>query len=172
MALRPPFPSRQAQFVQVFSAETCTILQALRWSQHQQFCHFSSLALFSLPSFLLWWKFSQKRSFLFSPLLSGYNGFSVTHFYEVIIRLTNWLDEVRCSSHLHSYVFSLLLFVSTLLFSWTAAVRTVSSKFFNTQARAVLYKFFDKQLPSVCLWLCSLVTLVVSSLAATSTVFC
>ena len=38
-----------------FSAETCAILQALRWSrQHQQVCHFSPTpTLSSLPSFLL-----------------------------------------------------------------------------------------------------------------------
>ena len=42
----PLFSIRQAQYVQVFSAEACAILHALCWSrQHQQVCHFSSPAL-------------------------------------------------------------------------------------------------------------------------------
>ena len=46
VALRPLFPFRQAQYVQVFSAEACAILHALCWSQHhQQVCHFSSLPI-------------------------------------------------------------------------------------------------------------------------------
>ena len=41
--LRPLFPSQQAQYVQVFSAQACAILHALCWSrQHQQICHLSS----------------------------------------------------------------------------------------------------------------------------------
>ena len=47
VTLRPPFPFRHAQFVEVFWLKpVCTILQALRWSrQHQQVCHFFSLPL-------------------------------------------------------------------------------------------------------------------------------
>ena len=69
VALMPLFPFREAQFVQVFSAEACAILHALCWSrQHQQVCHFSSLLLLSDSCSVLA-SLSSHPSFLLSQTL-------------------------------------------------------------------------------------------------------
>ena len=72
------------------------------------------------------------------PLLSGYNGSPVTHFFQKMTRPMSWPNGVRYSSHLLFGVVTILLpLVFTLFLDWR---RTVSSKFFDTQAPSVSTK--------------------------------
>ena len=109
-----------------FSAKTCAILQAFRWSrQQQQACHLSSRLLRLSPHCplhcLSFYLNLSGRNCLLSPLiLSGYNGFPDTCFFQETARLMSWPDEERYSCPLQSLAVSLLLpLASTLLFSRT-----------------------------------------------------
>ena len=152
MALRPLFPFQQAQYVQVFSAAACAILQALSWSrQHQQVCHFSSLLLLSNsrsvlatlsspPIFLLLrslWQIWQKLSRLFSCTIRlqwapGHTFLLGNHAAAHQLARRGALlapFAILCClspliSHIHSSFFS----------DWR---RTVSSKFFDTQVFSI-----------------------------------
>ena len=86
-----------------FSAEACTIKQALCWSrQHQQVCHFSfflfssymTLILSSSPCFLLrlscYLNVSGRNCLFSSPVLSGYNGCPGTRFFWETVQLMSW----------------------------------------------------------------------------------
>ena len=104
-----------------FSIEVCAVLQVLECSwQHQQVYHFSSPPLI-LPSphcSLLCFSFHNKfsgtsgRNFLFSPLLSGYNGSPNTHFFQA----TTWLMSCQGRVHYSCLLLSLVVSLSTLLF--------------------------------------------------------
>ena len=140
-ALRPLFPFRLAQYVQVFPlkpAPFCTLFAGLGSTKPATSLLFSyvTVVLSSSPCPLLRLSFYLKLSgrfdwnCLFSPVLSGYNRSPDTHFFRGRTRLMNWPDAERHLRPLQSFVVSLLLpLVFTLLFSdWR---RTVSSKFFR-----------------------------------------
>ena len=131
VALRPPFPFRLVQFVQVFplkpvpfcklsagfgNSNKPAILLLLLLSDSR-----SILAtLFSPPSFLyLKLSGTSGRSYILSsPLLSGYNGSPDIYFFRGTTWLMSWPDGERYSCLLQYLVVSLLLsLVSTLLFS-------------------------------------------------------
>ena len=149
------------------SAEACTILHALCWSQqHHKVCHFSSLLLLSdsrsllatlssPPSFLLsqtLWQIWQELSSLSSCSirLHWVRGHS---FLRGTTRLTSWPDGDRCLRLPQSLVVSLLLsLVSTLVFSRTGGVLSPRS--------ILIHRFLRFPLRN----LCSLVMLAVSSL--------
>ena len=121
-----------------FSAETCTILQALRWSgQHQQVCHSSSpplglsfcfrhsvlsyifpfISIFYIFSSL--WRIWQELSFLSSSIIR-LQWVSDTLFSREMTWLISWPDGERYLCSLQSrLVYLLLSLVSTLVFSRT-----------------------------------------------------
>ena len=109
-----------------FCAETCAILQALRYyRQHQQTSYFSSplrrLSLCPLLhlSFCLKLSSTSGSNYLRSScVLSGYNGSQNTHFSWKTTQLLSWSGGLQCFCLLHFLVVSLLLpLVSTLFFS-------------------------------------------------------
>ena len=178
VALRPLFPFRQTQYVQVFSAEACAILHALCWSrQHHKVCHFSSLLfssyltlvlssppclLLHLSSYLKLCGRSGRNCLLSPPVLSGYNGSPDTRFFRGTTRLMSLPDGVRYLRPPQSLVVSLLLsLVSTLVSSRTGDVLSLRS--------SLTHRFPQFPLRN----LCSLVMLAVFSLvfAATDTAF-
>ena len=176
MALRPLFPFRQAQYVQVFPLKTapfCTLFAGLgNTNKSAIFLLFFScltLALSSPPCPLLHFscypKLSHRsgRNCLFSPsVLSGYNGSPDTHFSRGTTRLTSLPDGERYLRPPQSLVVSLLLsLVSTLVFSRTGGVLSHRS--------ILTHRFPQFPLRN----LCSLVMLAVSSLvfAAMDTAF-
>ena len=137
VALRPLFPFRQAQYVQVFPlkpAPFCTLFAGLGSTNKPAisllFSYYLTLALSSPPCPLLHFSFYLKlcgrsgRNRLFSPsVLSGYNGSSDTRFSRGTTRLTSLPDGKRYLCPPLSLVVSLLLsFVSTLVFSRTGGV--------------------------------------------------
>ena len=138
VALRPLFLFGRPSLFR-FSAEACTILQALRWSrQHPQLCHFSSLLLLrsdsrsvlatTLLRLSFYLKLSGKSFRVFPPVLSGCNDLAMsldTHFFRGTMPLMSWPDGERYLCPLQS----LLPLVSTLLFSQR---RTVPPKFLDT----------------------------------------
>ena len=93
--------------------------------------------MFSLPSFLLpqtLWQIC----LLSPPVLSGYNESPENHFSQGTTRLMSWPDGERYLRSLQSLVVSFLLsLASTLVCDWK---RTVSSKFFDTQAPSISTK--------------------------------
>ena len=137
VALRPLFPFRQAQYVQVFPlkpAPFCTLFAGLgNTIKSAIFLLFSScltLALSSPPCPLLHLSSYVKlcgrsgRNRLLSPLvLSGYNGSLETRFSRGTTRLMSWPDGERYLRPPLSLVVSLLLsLVSTLVLSRTGGV--------------------------------------------------
>ena len=148
--LRPPFPIQQAQWVQAFlmkPAPFCKLLDSLA-SNNKTVISLSlsypeTLALFllcfPLLSFILSHILRQVWQELSYPphLLSGYTGFSITHFSQVMTWQISWPDKVQllqpsigpCSLsplnfHIHSFLFS----------NWK---HNISSKFFDTQVHLV-----------------------------------
>ena len=110
VALRPLFPSGQAQYAQVFplkSAPFCMLFAGLSSTNKSAisllFSYYLTLVL-SLPpcpllhlfSYLKLCGRSGRNCLLSSPVLSGYNGSSDTRFSQETERLTNLLDEERC----------------------------------------------------------------------------
>ena len=176
MALRPLFPFRQAQYVEVFPlkpAPFCTLFAGLGSTNKSASSLLSSsyltLALSSPPDPLLCLFFCLKlcgrfgRNCLLSPpVLSDYNGSPDTRFSWGATRLTRWPNGERYSCPLQPPVVSLLLsHVSTLVFSRTGGVLS---------HRNSLTHRFPRFPPRN---LCSLVMLAVSSFvyAATDTAF-
>ena len=175
VALRPLFPFRQAQYVQVFPLKPaifCTLFAGLgstiKSAISLLFPSCLTLVLSSPPCPLLhlssYLKLCSRsgRNCLLSPVLSGYNGSSDTRFSRRTTRLMSWPDGVRCLRPLQSLAVSLLLsLVSTLLFSRTGGVLS---------HRNSLTHRFPRFPPRN---LCSLVMLAVSSLvfAALDTAF-
>ena len=130
-----------------FSAEACAILHALCWSRkHQQVCHFSSLLLLSdsrfvlttlssPPSFLLYqtlWQIWQELSSLSSCSIRLH--WAPEHSFlpgnDAADELARW-ETLLVPSAIPC---SLSPLISRLISDWR---RTVSSKFFDTQAASI-----------------------------------
>ena len=134
VALRPLFPFRQAQYVQVFPlkpAPLCTLFAGLGSTNKSAISllllsDYRSVltTLSSPPSFLLsqtLWQIWQEL--LFSPVLSDYNGSPDTRFSRGTTRLMSWLDGERYLHPPQSFVICLFLsLVFTLAFSRTGGV--------------------------------------------------
>ena len=176
VALRPLFPFRQAQFVQVFPlkpAPFCTLFAGLgktiKFAIFFLFFSCLTLVLSSPPCPLLHLSCYLKlcgrsgRNCLFSPpVLSGHNGSPDTRFSRGTTQLMSLPDREHCLHPLQSLVVSLLLsLVSTLVFSRTGGVLSLQS--------ILTHRFPQFPLRN----LCSLVMLAVSSLvfAAMDTAF-
>ena len=150
MALRPPFPFRQAQFAQVSllkPAPFCTLFAGLGSTNKSAtsllFSYYLTLVLFSPPSPLLHISFYHKlfgrfgRNGLFSPaVLSGYNGSPDTRFSRGTTWLMSWPNGERYLRPPQSLVVSLVLSLASTLF-FSCLKRTVSSKFFDTQVPSI-----------------------------------
>ena len=159
LALRPPFPFRQAQYVQVFPLKPAPFCK-LSNGFGSTYKSATSLLQLSL-SYLLHHSFylnlsggSGRNCLLIPPVLSGYNGSPNTCSSREAKQLISWLDEKRSSCPLQSHVVSLLSY--PLLSDWR---RSVSSKFLDTQAPSLFIK-------ELLLAACSLV------FAATDTTYC
>ena len=130
-----------------FSAEACTIEQALCWSwKHQQVCHFSSLLLSDSRSLLI---------IMFSPL-------------SFLLRQSFWqeLSSLSCCSirlqWVPGHLFlpgngaanelarrGALLMSSAIPCSLFPLISCIHSSFFSDWRRTVLSKFFDIQVPLI-----------------------
>ena len=177
VALRPLFPFRQAQYVQVFPlkpAPFCTLFAGLGSTNKSAifllFSSYLTLVLSSPPCLLLCLSSHLKlcgRSgrncpLSLSPVLSDYNGSPDTRFSWGTTRLMSWPDGEHYLRPPQSLVVSLLLsLVSTLVLSRTEGVLSHRSILTHRFPRFPLRN------------LCSLVMLAVSSLvfAATDTAF-
>ena len=137
LALRPPSPFGQVQYVEVFllkSAPFCKLFAGLCSTNKPAilliFSSFLTLALSSPPCLLLRLFFLPQtpgrsgKSCLFSPLvLSGNDGFPNIRFSRRTTRLIRWPDGERYSCPPQSLIASLLLsLVSTIFFSRTGGV--------------------------------------------------
>ena len=136
VALRPFFPFRQAQYVQVFPlkpAPFCTLfagLSSTNKSASSLLFYYLTLVRFSPPCPLLYLSSylklcgrSVRNGLLSLRVLSGYNGSPDTHFYRETTRLMSWPGGERYLRPPLSLVVSLLLsLVSTLVLSWTGGV--------------------------------------------------
>ena len=177
VTLRPLFPFRQAQYVQVFRlnpAPFCTLFAGLGSTNKSAifllFSYCLTLVLSSSPCPLLPLSFFLKlcgrsgRNCLLSPsVLLDYNGSPDTRFSRGTTRLMSWPDGEYSLRPQQSLVVSLLLsLVSTLVFSRTGGVLS----HLNSLAR-----WFPQFPPRN---LCSLVILGVSSLvyAVADTAYC
>ena len=150
-----------------FSAKTCAILLALRWSRQHKYAIFllfdfrAVLATLPfLPSFLLLSGGSGRKCLLSPHVLSGLNGSLDTRFSRGTTRLMSWPDGLLVA--LQSLVVYLLSVVSTLVFFRTGGVLSYLDHLIH---RFPLFSLRN---------LCSFVTLAVPSLvfAATDTAFC
>ena len=176
MALRPLFPFRQAQYVQVFPlkpAPFCTLFAGLGSTNKSAisplFPSCLTLVLSSPPcpllhlfSYLKLCGRSGRNCLLSLFVLSGYNGSPNTRFSRGTTRLTSLPDGERYLRPPQSLVVSLLVsLVSTLVLSRTESVLSLRSILTHRFPRFPVRN------------LCSLVMLAVSSLvfAATDTVF-
>ena len=175
VALRPLFPFRQAQYVQVFPlkpAPFCTLFAGLgstNKSAVSLLFYYLTFVLSSPPCPLLHLSSHLKlcdkpgrNCVLSPPVLLDYNGSPDTRFSRGTTRLMSWPDGVRYLRPLLSLVVSLLLsLVSTLVLSRTGGVLS---------HRNSLTHRFPRFPPRN---LCSLVTLAVSSVvfAAMDTAF-
>ena len=139
VALRPLFPFRQAQYIQVSLLNPAPFCM-LRWSQQQGltnksatsllFSYYLTLVLSSPPCPLLRLSSYPKlcgksgRNCSFSPpVLSDYNGSPDPHFCQGMPRLMSLPDGERYLRPPQSLVVSLLLsLVSALLFFWAGGV--------------------------------------------------
>ena len=108
--LRQPFPIRQVQSVlaillkqELFGKLSADLGNTNKFATSVPFC------------FTLTGTFERNYPFFCPPFLSEYNGSQVTHFFQAMIRPWEWLDEVRCSIHLHYHIVSLLFFLILLL---------------------------------------------------------
>ena len=133
VALRPLFPFRQAQYVQVFRlkpAPFCMLIAGLGSTNKSAisllFSYYMTLVLSSPPypllhlsSYLKLSGRSGRNCLLSPPVLSGHNGSRDTRFSRGTTRLMSWPDRKHYLRPLQSLVVSLLSLVSTLLFSRT-----------------------------------------------------
>ena len=137
VALRPLFPFRQGQYVEVFPlrlAPFCTLFAGLGNTNKSAisllFSYYLTLVLSSPPCPLLHLSFylklrgrSDKNCVLSPPVLSDYNGSPDTRFSRGTTRLMSWLDRERYLCPPQSLVVSLLLsLISTFVFSGTGEV--------------------------------------------------
>ena len=176
VALRPLFPFRQPQYVQVFPlkpAPFCTLFAGLGSTNKSAtsllFSSYLTLVLSSPPcpllhlsSYLKLCGRSGRNCLLSPPALSGYNESPDTRFSRGTTWLMSWTDGERYLRPPQSLVVSLLLpFVSILVFSRTEGVLS---------HRSSLTRRFPRFPPRN---LCSLVMLAVFSLvyAATDAAF-
>ena len=172
VALRPLFPFRQAQYVQVSPlkpAPFCTLFAGLGSTNKSTislfFCYYLTLVLSSPPCPLLQLSSYLKlcgrsgRNCLLSPsVLSGYNGSPDIRFSRETTRLTSLPDGERYLRPPQSLVVSLLLsLVSTLVFSRTGGVLSLPNNLTHRFPRFPLRN------------LCCLVMLAVSSLVFAAT---
>ena len=181
VALRPLFPFRHEQYVEVFPLKPgpfCTFVASvgstiksaisllfpssltLVWSS-------TPCPLLHLSSHLKLCGRSGRNCLLSSSVLSDYNGSPDARFSRETTRLMSWPDGERYLQLLQSLVVSLLLsLVSTpcLISDWRC---TVSSKFFHTQVPSISIEELALPRHARCV-------LAVSSLvyAATDTAFC
>ena len=175
MALRPLFPFKQAQYVQVYPlkpAPFCMLFAGLGSTNKSAifllFYYLTlvlsppSCPLLDLSSYLKLCGRSG-RNCLLSLVLSGYNGSPYTRFSLGTMRLMSWPDGERYLHPLQSpVVFLVLYLVSTLVLSRTGGILSHRNSLTHRFPRFPLRN------------LCSLVMLAVSSLvfAATDTAFC
>ena len=171
VALKPLFPFRQAQYVQVFPlkpAPFCVLFAGLGStikSAISLLFYYLTLVLssppcplFHLSSYLKLCGRSGKNCIFSPPVLSDYNGSSDTRFSRRTTRLMSWPDGERYLRPPQSLVVSLpLSLASTLVFSRTGGVLSY---------RSSLTHRFPRSPPRN---LCSLVMLAVSSLVSTAT---
>ena len=137
VALRPLFPFRQTQYVQVFPlkpAPFCTLFAGLSSTIKSAisllFSCYLTLVLFSPPcpllhrlSYLKLCGRSGRNCLLSPPVLSDYNGSPDTRFSRGTTRPMSWPDGERYLRPPQSLVVSLLLsLVSTLVFFRTGGV--------------------------------------------------
>ena len=137
VALRPLFPFRQAQYVQVFllkPAPFCTLFAGLSNNNKSAtsllFSFYLTLVqslpprpLLHLSSFLKVSGKSARNCFLSTLVLSGYNGSLDTRFSEGTMQLMSWPDREHYLQPPQSLVVSLLpSLTSTLVFSWTGGI--------------------------------------------------
>ena len=176
VALRPHFPFRQDQHVQIFLPKLEPFFKLFAGLGNTNksaififFSYYLTLVLSSPPRPLLHLSFylklcgrSGRNCLLSPPVLSGYNGSPDTRFSRGTTRLTSWPDGVHYLRPLQSLVvFLLVSLVFTLVFSRTGGVLSHQSILIHRFPRFPLRN------------LCSLVMLAVSSLvfAAMDTVF-
>ena len=164
VALRPLFPFRQAQYVQVFPlkpAPFCTLFAGLGSTIKSVISLlFSYYLTLVLSSYLKLCGRSGRNCLLSPPVLSDYNGSPDTRFSQGTTRLTSWLDGERYLRPLQSLVISYLSY-PLFVFSRTGGVLSHLNSLTDRFPR-----FPPRNL-------CSLVMLAVSSLvyAATDTAF-
>ena len=176
VALRPLFPFRQAQYVQVFPlkpAPICTLFAGLSStikSAISLLCsYYLTLVLSSPPcpllhlsSYLKLCGRSSRNCLLSPPVLLDYNGSPDTRFSRETTRLMSWPDGERYLHPPQSLAVSLILsLVSTLVLSRTGGV------LFHQSSLTHRFPRFPPRN------LCSLIMLAVSSLvfAAMDTAF-
>ena len=133
-----------------FSAETCAILHALCLSrQHQQVCHFSSLLLLSDSRFVLT-TLSSPPSFLLSQTLwqiwQGLSSLSSCFIRLQWIPRHLFLSRNDAADELARR--GALLASSAISCSLCSLIFRIHSCLFSDWRRAILSKFFDKQVPS------------------------
>ena len=136
VALRPLFPFRQAQYAQVFPLKPAPFCKLSADLGSINKCVISLLFSFSLTLALLcsffrysfYLNLSDRNCLLFSFVLSDYNGSPDTHVFRDTTRLMSWPDVERFLCLLHSLLAFLLSLESTLGFSRTENVLSVSTK--------------------------------------------
>ena len=173
VALRPPFPFQQAQYVQVFPlkpAPFCKLFAGLGSTNKSAisllFSYYLTLAL-SLPfcslfHFSFYLNLCQKLFSLFS-VLSGYNGSPDTRFFWTTTRLMSWPNGECYLFPPQSLVVTLLLsLVSTLFFSRTGGILS--------HLNSLTHRF--PRFPSRNLCFYVMLAVFPLAFAATDTVFC
>ena len=151
VALRPLFPFRQAQYVQVFPLKPgpfCMVLAGLGSTNKSTisllFSYYLTLVPLSLPcphlhlsSYFNFCGRSVRNCLLSPPVLSGYNGSPDIRFYRETSRLMSLPDGeryLRPPQLLCIFCPLISRIHSCLLSDWR---RTVSSKFFDTQVPSI-----------------------------------
>ena len=131
VTLRPPFPFRHAQFVQVFPlkpAPFCNLSAGIGITNKSAIYFLFSfsptltlpLPLCPLPGLSCYLKLSGRNCFLFPLVLSDYNRSPDRHFSRRKTEMMRWPDRERCSCSLQTLVVSLHSpLVSTFVFSRT-----------------------------------------------------
>ena len=151
VALRPLFPFRQAQYVQVFPlkpAPFCTLFAGLGSTNKSTvsplLSYYLTLVLSSPPcpllhlsSYLKLCGRSGRNCLLCPPVLSGYNGFPDTHIYRGTTRLTSFPDG------------GALLVPSATPCSLSPFISRIHSRLISDWRRTDSSKYFDTQVPSI-----------------------